>query len=165
MEQLLRNVRQALKDLPRAEEMLARAPNENGIKKLIAEQQTKSASVLDANDERAVKIVHWRGRVDGRDLVRIHADILEVEHLRYDNILEMSFDFSHPLPAKEYTVIVKDIRSRSFHPFVLEQPSAENDYTVTVYLSDFPEHGYSWWEFELYYLPDSPAQLGLAPPW
>ncbi|MCK5368430.1 MAG: hypothetical protein KAQ62_07750, partial [Cyclobacteriaceae bacterium] len=64
-----------------------------------------------------------------------------------------------------YTVIVKDIQSRSFGPFVLEQPSAENDYTVTLYLSDSPMHGYSWWKFELYYIPRPPEELGLAVPW
>jgi len=165
MEQLLQNIKQALKDLPHAEEILAKAPNDEGIKKLISEQQAKSKAVLKANADKLMKIVHWKGRVDGRDLVKIRLDKLEIEHLRYDSIIEKSYEFSNPLPAKEYTVIVKDIQSRSFHPFVLEQPSAENDFTATIYLSDFPEHGYSHWEFEVYYLEKSPEELGLLPPW
>ena len=57
---------------------------------------------------------------------------------------------------------VKVIKSRSFAPFVLEQRSAVNDYTVTFCLSDSPMHGYSWWKFELYYIPHLSEELGLA---
>jgi hypothetical protein len=165
MEQLLKNVEEALEDLPIAENALANAPGDDGINALILEQQTKSKDVLLTESDKAVKVLHWRARVDGRDLVKIHADKLEVEHLRYDNISEMSYEFSNPLPQKKVTLIVKDIQSRSFRPFVLEQPSAENEFTATIYLSDYPEHGYSWWEFEIYYLEKSPAELGLKPPW
>ena len=95
----------------------------------------------------------------------VNGNELEIEHLRYDNIQEMTYEFENPLPQKEYTVVVEDIRSRSFHPFVLEQPSAENNFTATIYLSDFPEHGYSWWEFKVYYIEKSPQKLGLETPW
>jgi len=163
MEQLLRNVNFALKDLQAAEEALTHAPNDDGIDKLIDDQQSRAKEVLET--EKAVKILHWKGRVDGRDLVKVRADKIEIEHLRYDHIVEMTHEFSNPLPPKEYTVVINDIQSRSFHPFVLEQPSAENDFTATLYLSDFPEHGYSWWEFEVYCIEKSPEALGLATPW
>lgn len=163
MEQLLRNVRFALKDLYAAEEALANAPNDEGIDQLIDEQQNKAKRALET--EKAVKILHWRGRVDGRDLLKIRTEKIEIEHLRYDHIAEMTHEFSHPLPQEEYTVVIKDIQSRSFHPFVLEQPSADNDFTATIYLSDFPEHGYSWWEFEVYCIEKSPEVLGLETPW
>ncbi len=54
----------------------------------------------------------WQGRVDGRDLFKVKGNKVEIEHLRYDNILETTQKFSTPLPAIEYTVIVKDIRFR-----------------------------------------------------
>ena len=69
------------------------------------------------------------------------------------------------IAEKEFTVIVKDIQSRSFGPFVLEQPNPDNNFTATLYLSDSPMHGYSWWKFELYYIPRSPKEIGLDVPW
>ena len=77
----------------------------------------------------------------------------------------MQAKISNTLLPENYTVILLDIQSRSFGPFVLEQPSAENDYTVILYLSDSLMHGYSWWKFELYYIPRPPEELGLAVPW
>jgi len=62
-------------------------------------------------------------------------------------------------------VIPVDIQSRSFRPFVLEQPTKDNNYTAVIYLSDYPEHGYSWWKFDLYYIPKSPKELDLEIPW
>ena len=77
----------------------------------------------------------------------------------------MKYQFFNALPAEPLTVIPVDIESRSYRPFVLEQPSKHNDFTVTIYLSDFPCHGYSWWRFELYYIDKTPEELGLAVPW
>jgi hypothetical protein len=165
IEQLQVNIKTALSDVERAGEVLANAPNDAGIDKLIDDQQAKYKEVLEKYKDEAVKVVYWQGRVDGRDLFKVKGDKIEIEHLRYDNILETTEEFSTPLPAKDYTVIVKDIQSRSFGPFVLEQPSAENDYKVTLYLSDYPKHGYSWWKFELYYIPRSPKEVGLEVPW
>jgi hypothetical protein len=103
--------------------------------------------------------------VDGKDLLHIQGSKLQVEHLRYDPIAEMKYDFSAALPTEGVTVIPKDIESRSFRPFVLEQPTEANGFTTTVYLSDYPRTGYSWWRFELYYIPKSPQELGLDVPW
>lgn len=62
------------------------------------------------------------------------------------------------------TVIPHDIESRPMHPFVLEQPSPENDFTVKIYLDDMPG-GNGWMIFDLYYIPESPESLGLQIPW
>jgi hypothetical protein len=165
MVQLQHSVNQALKNLQEAEKILDNAPDDDGIKILISGQQKKSQEILQKYAKKAVKVVHWKGRVDGRDLLKIHLDQIEIEHLRYDPILDKKFKFFNPLPEKAYTIIVKDIQSRSFHPFVLEQPSKENNFTATIYLSDFPMHGYGRWEFEVYYLKEKPEKLGLLPPW
>ena len=165
VEQLQVNIKEALEDVERAGELLANAPDDAGIDKLIDDQQAKYVEVLEKYKDEAVKIVYWQGRVDGRDLLKVKGNEIEIQHLRYDDIQEASEVFSIALPAKEYTVIPVDIQSRSFGPFVLEQPSEENDYTVTLYLSDFPMHGYSWWKFELYYIPHTPEELGLSVPW
>jgi len=165
MKQLLKNVDQVLLDLKKEETKLVNAPDDEGIKKIITGQQAKHADVLKNYKNKAVKFLHWEGRVDGMDLIHIKANNLEVEHLRYDNIAEMDFQFLKSLPKKNVTVVIKDIQARSFRPFVLEQPNKENDYTATIYLSDYPKHGYSWWKFDLYYISKSPDELGLAVPW
>jgi hypothetical protein len=77
----------------------------------------------------------------------------------------MTYQFENPLPGKAVTVIPVDIQSRSYGPFVLEQPTEKNNFTATIYLSDFPEHGYSWWKLDLYYIPETPEKLGVAAPW
>ncbi len=164
-EQLLVNAKEMLKDPQAAIAVLKHAPNDTEIDEIIDDQQAKYAAILEENQADAVKLLYWQGRVDGRDLLHIRLDSLIVEHLRYDQIQEMKSDFFDKLPLEEYTVIPVDIQSRSFHPFILEQPSKDNDYTVTLYLSDFPEHGYSWWKFELYYISKTPDALGLVPPW
>jgi len=165
MEQLVINVDQVLKDLPEAESLLNRAPDEEDIQSIISGLQQKYKELFNEYKSDFKKIVHWEARVDGRDLLKIKADQLEIEHLRYDPITEMSYKFENPLAASEVTVIPVDIQSRSYGPFILEQPTEKNDYTVTVYLSDYPRHGYSWWKLDLYYITRKPADLGLSVPW
>jgi len=165
MKQLVVNANRVLDNLQQAEKELNAAPDEEGIKTLISDLQKKYVKILEENKEEAVKICYWQARVDGRDLMKVRLDQLEIEHLRYDHIAEMEYNFENSLPEKEVTVIPMDIQSRSYGPFVLEQPTKENDYTVTLYLSDFPRHGYSWWKMELYYIPKSPKELGIETPW
>jgi hypothetical protein len=165
IDQLVKNVEQALSDLSKAEEILSKAPDEQEIKAIILNLQEKSARVLNEHKKNAVKFLQWEGRVDGRDLVKLKARQLEIEHLRYDPIAEMKYQFFNALPAETVTVIPVDIESRSYKPFILEQPSKSNDFTVTIYLSDFPCHGYSWWKFDLFYIAKAPEELGLAVPW
>ena len=165
IEQLQVNINAALENVVKAGEVLSNAPDDDGIDILIDNQQLKYKEVLEKYQDEAVKLVYWQGRVDGRDLFKVRGNKIEIEHLRYDEIQETTEKFFSVLPAKDYTIVPVDIQSRSFGPFVLEQPSAENDYTVTLYLSDSPMHGYSWWKFELYYIPRSPEELGLNVPW
>lgn len=161
MEVLLINVNQALDNLKRAEQLLSQSPNNEQIKNIVKDQQNKLNEILRKYKSMAVKFLHWEGRVDGQDLIKIAGDKIRVEHLRYDNIIDMNYKKIKPLPRKSVTVIPVDIQSRSFHPFVLEQPDDKNNYTVTIYLSDFPMPGRSLWKFDLYYIPESPQKLGL----
>lgn len=165
MKQLQINIADAIKDPVKAKQRLSEAPGDAGINELIDDQQARYAKLLEEYKDEAVKLLYWQARVDGRDLLRIKGKTSEIEHLRYDPIQENTENFFTTLPEKEYTVIVKNIQSRSYGPFILEQPSAKNNYTVSLYLSDSPMHGYSWWKFELYYIPKSPVELGLDVPW
>jgi hypothetical protein len=165
IEQLQKNITAILEDENKAKSVLLNSPNDQEIEVLINKQQSVYQELLDKYKNEAVKILYWQGRIDGRDLLKVRGNTISIEHLRYDPIVEDSSFIFNFLPSKQYTVIPLDINSRSFGPFVLEQPDENNDYTATIYLSDSPMHGYSWWKFELYYIPISPEQLGLIVPW
>ena len=72
--------------------------------------------------------------------------------------------FFNKLPKQEVTVVPFDIVSRPMHQFILEQPNEKNDFTATIYLYDKPGAD-GIMEFELYYIPASPDELGLQLPW
>jgi len=160
VEQLLLNARQALDDPARAAQILADAPTTDEIERAVAEEQGRYAALLDNYAAEAVKVLHWRGKIDGRDIVRIHGSEVGIEHLRWDGPYVEQCEVLAALPRAAGTVIPKDVASRPVHPFVLEQPCQENDYTAEIYLNDLPG-GADWWEFDLYYIPRPPAELGL----
>jgi hypothetical protein len=157
--QLLININQILDDFSYAEQLLVNAPNSSQIEVAIAEQQSRYKEILKHDANACVKILYWEGRVDGRDILHIKGDLIEVEHLRWDPIYFNEYHFVNPLPQKEGTVIVKDIESRSIHPFILEQPNEQNEYNAKVYLYDVPG-GAGWFKFELYYISKLPHELG-----
>ena len=164
VDQLLVNATQALDDLDRAEGNLARALTPVQIEKCVEELQARYGQVLQEQGEKAVKVLYWEGRVDGRDVLAVRGDQLHIEHLRWDPLYVQDHTFFAALPKKPVTVVPEDIESEPMHPFVLEQPTAENDYTVRVYLNDVPG-GAHWFKFNLYYLDESPEALGLHAPW
>ncbi len=164
VDELIKNVRQTLEDPEGARKALARAPSRDQIERTVAQQQSRYREVLRTHGDKATKILYWEGRVDGRDILSVRGDHLETEHLRWDPIYFQNHTFSTPLPQKAGTVIVEDIESEPMHPFILEQPSAENDYTAKIYLYDVPG-GAHWVKFNLYFINEGPEALGLRLPW
>jgi len=164
VEWLLRNVTPALRDLPAAEKAMAAAPTSAEIEAVVAKQQKQYRRVLEQHRNEAVKVLHCEARVDGRDLILVRGERLETRHLRWDGITVSQRKFFTPLPDRAVTVIPHDIESRPMHPFILEQPSRDNDFTATVYLYDVPG-GAGWFRLDLYYLPGPPDKYGLALPW
>ncbi len=162
--QLLMNAGQALSDLDNAETILANAPRPSDIRKTVTEQQQKYQEILQVHRSEAIKVLHWEGKVDGRDIVEIKGDQMNIKHLRWDPVQHLSYEVFEALPAKSFTVIPDDLYSRSMHPFVLEQPSEENNYTAKIYLFDEPGGG-DWVKFDLYYIPESPKDMELEIPW
>ncbi len=160
VDQLLSNVEQELKDPQRAAQTLAEAPTKEEIETAVAKEQKRFASLLDKYGAEAVKVLRWRGKIDGEDIVAMCGSEVTVEHLRWDGASVEVSQVLAGLPKTSCTVIVKDIQSQPLHPFVLEQPSAENSYVARVYLNDLPG-GANWWEFELYYIPRPPEELGV----
>ena len=164
VDQLLLNVEQALEDVEAAERKLAAVPIRDELERIITQQQELYAKTLDERADEAVKFLHFEAMIDGRDIVVIKGDQYRIEHLRWDGPHIRDSTFFGPLPEGEYTVVPRDLQSRPMHPFVLEQPSKENDYTAKVYLYD-KTHGQGLVEFDLYYIKKSPRELGLEIPW
>jgi hypothetical protein len=160
VDQLLRSIEQALGDPARAAQFLANAPTRETLAKIVADEQAKYGIALARYAKDAVKILHWRGKIDGEDIVRICGSTVTVEHLRWDRACVETCNVPASLPRSPGTIVAKNIQSRPLHPFVLEQPSSENGFAAEIYLNDVPG-GADWWEFDVYYIPCPPAELGL----
>ena len=164
IDQLLLNVRDVLNNLGKAEKTLLRSPDPAEVERIIAVQQQQYKEIFKQHGNRAIKFFHWEGRIDGDDIVQIKDSTLVVKHLRWDAPYFSGSKFFAQLPRRQVTVIPFDIDSRPLHPFVLQQPKKENDYTVQIYLNDAPG-GAGWCKFDLYYILQSPEELGLKIPW
>ena len=157
---LIANAKQMLEDPDRAEATLASAPSTEEIERDAIQQQGAFAAFLEQHAGEAQKILHWRGKIDGSDLLRMSGERVEIEHLRWDAPSVEVCEVIAPLPGSPGTVIIKDIATEPLHPFVIDQPRAENGFTVEIYLNDKPG-GANWWEFDLYFIPKPPRALGL----
>jgi hypothetical protein len=162
--QLLANAKNILTDFKKAAQALTDAPTPAEIEKGIAEQQQRYRQVLKEYGQEAVKLLHWEGRVDGIDLLKIKGKAMSVEHIKWDGIYFKDQNFSAELPQAAVTVVPLDIESRPAHPFVLQQPNKDNNFTATVLLNDLPG-GAGWCKFDLYFINQEPEKLGLANPW
>jgi len=164
IEELVKAVEAALEDIDAARRTLAEAPDRAQLEATIAGQQTLYKKVVEAKKDSAVMFAHVRVLVDGRDIINVRGQEYTIDHIQWDGPQVQDFTFHAPLPEKAVTVIPIDIESRPLHPFVLEQPDAENGYTARIYLDDMPG-GNGWIEFDLYYIDQHPEALGLAVPW
>jgi hypothetical protein len=164
IDQLVKNIDLILKDHRVAKERINNAPSTEEIKNTIIAQQKKYKDVLKKHNKKAIKFLHWEGKVDGRDVLEIKGDKMSIKHLRWDNISHLEHTFYKKLPDKSVTVIPDDLYSRPIHPFIMEQPNARNNYTARIYLFDEPG-GRDWVKFDLYYITENPVKLGLDIKW
>jgi hypothetical protein len=161
VDQILLNTSEVLDDLAKAEQTWKSAPNSAKIEQVIAVQQQKYRQILENRGGDAIKCLYWEGRVDGRDILKIREGKIEVEHLQWDPIYFQNFKFFTPLPRRPVSVVVRDLESNPIHPFVMEQPTPENDFTAKIYLYDVPG-GAGWVKLELYFLENKPVELDLG---
>ena len=162
--QLLKNTEQALTNLDEAEQRLEKLPTRDELERIITKQQQSYKQILERYKNEAVKFLHFEVEIDGRDILIIKDKKYKIEHLRWDGPNVKQCQFVGKLPQKTVTIIPKDIESRPMHPFVLQQPNKENDYTIKIYLYDKPG-GFGIVNFDLYYIPKSPDELGLKMNW
>ena len=161
---LLQNARDAVRDVEETRERLAATPNRQELEGIIAAQQQRYREVLKAHKKETVLIARFEVLVDGQDMLILSGDKYRIENIRWDGAYAKVDDILTALPREQVTVIPMDIESRPMHPFVLEQPNAENDYAVKIYLDDAPG-GNGWMKFDLYYIPEAPEEVGLQVPW
>jgi hypothetical protein len=164
IEELIKAMEKASDDVEGAREALASAPSRSELESTIAGQQALYTKVLEKHRERAVKFAHMRVLIDGRDIVNLRGAEYTIDHIQWDGPQVKEFTALAPLPAKQVTVIPVNVESRPLHPFVLEQPDSGNEFTARIYLDDMPG-GNGWVEFDLYYVDETPEELGLAVPW
>ncbi|MCC6488309.1 MAG: hypothetical protein IT364_12495 [Candidatus Hydrogenedentes bacterium] len=160
VDQLLLNAQLALKDLEGAVHLLQNAPSSDETELAVQKEEARYKTILEEFSGEAVKILHWRGKIDGTDVVRMKGSDVSIQHYSWDGPQVERAEVISPLPQHAGTVLVRSIATRPLHPFVLEQPSAANGFTVEILLSDAPGGG-DWWEFELLFLDKSPAELGI----
>ena len=161
---LIANAELAIDDPQKAQNILHSSPTSDEIENTIASQQKQYKLLLKKYKTEAVKLLHTEVKVDGRDLFIVNDNKYRIKNLRYDGAHAQKLKFFTKLPQKEVTVIPLDIHSRPIHPFVLEQPNAQNNYTVTIYMYDKPG-GDGIMEFELYYIDKTPKEVNLNLPW
>ena len=164
VDQILSNARDALDDVARARTALEQAPTRTQLEETVAEQQRRYAEILEAHADEAVHFLHFEAMIDGRDILNLSGQKYSIDHLRWDGPHVKECRFLAPLPASAVTIVPKDLYSRPIHPFVLEQPTAENGFTGRIYLDDLPG-GNDWVRCDLYYIPKPPSELGLSLPW
>ncbi len=164
VDQLIVNAAHVLEDLDAAEKVLQEAPTTSEIERIVTEQQTRYRRTLAEHGDEVLKVLYWEGRVDGRDMLIVRGEDIRIEHLRWDPIYLQNHRFFAPLPERPGTVLIEDIESEPMHPFVLQQPKEENDFTAKIYLNDIPG-GAHWFRFNIYFLDRAPSELGLDVPW
>ncbi|NLP09716.1 hypothetical protein GX408_04875, partial [bacterium] len=84
--QLIVNAQSLLQDRAAAEKELLEAPTMTEIETAVAREQEKYARILQDHAEQVVRVLHWQGRVDGVDVLKIRDRNLEIEHVKWDAI-------------------------------------------------------------------------------
>jgi hypothetical protein len=93
----------------------------------------------------------WQGQVDGTDHIILQGNRVSIRHLQSARIVDPSYDLRAALPRYPVTVELTRLRGRG-DVEILEQPSARNNYTVTVLVED-RDRGSDFYEFELTWQP------------
>ncbi len=101
----------------------------------------------DSSDQPFGLGLKWTGRVDGRELLRIRLDQLDIEHQNGVPITGLNYRFSKSLPAAARNVSIRKIKGRG-KVTLIEQPSRSNNFTATILIDD-SDGGSSQYEIEV----------------
>ena len=95
-----------------------------------------AVSSVQAQSESASGKVFWRGSVDNKVHLTIKSDTLEQKTVEGSEKPLGKFSFTAPLPNQAVTVQVSRKEGRSKKVKVIQQPTAENDFTAIVEIHD-----------------------------
>jgi hypothetical protein len=97
----------------------------------------------------------WQGQVDGIAILRIQGKTLTVDVREGAPVERAEFHFSDPLPDSRQDVRVETLEGRGY-VHVIEQPKAENRYTLSVEIED-RQAGSGFYSIALYWDPSDNA--------
>lgn len=91
---------------------------------------------VDAAAQEAAGKVFWRGMVDDKVHLVIRGDKVEQRNISGQPQPDGLFSFTAILPAQAVTVSVPRVEGRSKKVSVVQQPTAENEFTAIVEIID-----------------------------
>lgn len=91
---------------------------------------------FDAYAQDAAGKVFWRGMVDDKVQLVIRGDKLEQRVVSGQAQVDGTFSFTAPLPEQAVTVSVTRAEGRSKKVTVVQQPTADNQFTAIVEIHD-----------------------------
>jgi hypothetical protein len=124
--------------------------------RLRLEWEDQPATLFPTMDRRIHDYFHWRGDVDGTDILRFRGAGVTIEHVRAQPIRNQRVDFTAPLPAARLDVAVYAVRARGAVE-IIQQPSAANDYTAIIRIDDGRFSGSDVYDLYLYWPKELPA--------
>ncbi len=133
IKEFLKLARRALIDPDGLEQLLATSPTTGEVEELVRQHMDKEEKLASRPD--AKMILRWEGVVDGRDILHVKGETIQIEHLLAEPIHDVKYVFYEPVAAAPARYAVKRIRCRGA-ALVLENPSSDNGYTLKIYLDD-----------------------------
>ncbi|MBN2431239.1 MAG: hypothetical protein JXQ27_07180 [Acidobacteria bacterium] len=94
--------------------------------------------------------LHWQGRVDGTDFIRVSGRTVQLEHIRARPITDQTYNFSAPLPSRDVQVSIAVEQARGGVEIV-QKPEYSNGYTAIVRVDDGRHRGAALYDFYLYW--------------
>jgi len=121
------------------------------------EWEEPTAGLFPTMDRSVHDYFHWRGEVDGTDLIRIQGSGVTIDHVRAQPIRNQRVDYTAPLPAAKVEVALYTERARGTVE-VIQQPSYANNYTAIVRVDDGKFSGSDVYDVYLYWPKTIPAE-------
>lgn len=110
----------------------------------------RGSEMFPTMDRRLYDFCHWRGEVDGTDMIRITGNTIAVTHVRAQPIVNARYDFSAPLPAAKQEIYLQVEQARGTVE-ILQQPAATNNYTAVIRLDDGRFSGSAVYDFYVFW--------------
>lgn len=139
----------AFDDLDAYLRALGSAPGLLETRKMLEDARKRDIDLCRRSD--AMKVLHLEVDVDGADLIRIRGRELEIQHISCESYKDLRYEFEADLP-RAGSLAIRPLEVRGW-AYVAEQPTARNDYTAKIMISD-PQNGRSVYRLEVWWVPE-----------